>query len=109
MTWDYTANTGTIASPADHWLHSSQTCTPQSWATNTWHHVQVSYSRDNSGYVTYKSVWLDGKEQDLNATAFSAFALGWSSSLITNLQIDGMTALPGTATVYLDKMTVYRW
>jgi len=109
MTWDYTANTGTIASPADHWLHSNQTCNPQSWATNTWHHVQVSYSRDNSGNVTYKSVWFDGKEQDLNDTAFSAFALGWGSSLITNLQIDGMTALPGTATVYLDKMTVYRW
>lgn len=109
MTWDYTANTGSIASPSDHWLHSSQSCNPQSWATNTWHHVQVSYSRDGSGNVTYRSVWFDGKEQDINVTVFSAFALGWGSSLITNLQIDGMTALPGLATVYMDKMTVYRW
>ncbi len=109
MTWDYTINAGSATSYSDRWLHSNQTCNPQSWATNTWHHVQISYSRDNSGNVTYKSVWLDGKEQDLNITAYSAFALGWGSSLITNLQIDGMTALPGTATVYMDNTTVYRW
>jgi hypothetical protein len=109
LTWDYTVNTGTPTAPSDHWLHSGQACNPQTWATNTWHHVQVSYSRDNSGNVTYKSVWLDGKEQDLNITANSAFALGWASSLITNFQVDGMTALPGTATIYADNMTVYRW
>jgi hypothetical protein len=108
--WDYTANTG--SSPTsfnDQWLHTNQTCNPQAWATNTWHRVQVSYSRDSSGNVTYKTVWLDGVEQNINVTAPSAFALGWGSSLITNLQIDGMTGLPGTATVYLDNLTVYRW
>ncbi len=110
QTWDYTANTG--SSPAsfnDQWLHTNQSCNPQKWSPNTWHHIQVSYSRDNSGYVTYKSVWLDGIKQDINVTAPSAFALGWGSSLVTNLQIDGMTGLPGAATVYLDNLTVYRW
>ena len=109
-TWDYTANTG--SSPTnfkDQWLHTNQTCNPAKWSTNTWHHVQISYSHDGSGNVTYKSVWLDGVEQDINITAPSSFALGWGSSLITNLQIDGMTALPGNATVYLDNLTVYRW
>jgi len=107
--WDYTANRGTPTSPNDQWIHSNQTCNPQAWATNTWHHVQISYSRDTSGNVTYKSVWLDGVEQDLNATTNSAFALGWGSSLLTNFQVDGMTALPGTATIFADNMTVYRW
>jgi hypothetical protein len=107
--WDYTANTGTPTSPNDQWIHSNQTCNPQAWATNTWHHVQVSYSRDNSGNVNYKSVWLDGVEQDLNVTTNSAFALGWGATILTNFQVDGMTALPGTATVYLDNLTVYRW
>ena len=109
-TWDYTANTGSSpTSYKDQWLHTNQTCNPQRWSTNSWHHVQVSYSRDNYGNVTYKSVWLDGVEQDINVTTNSVFALGWGSALITNLQIDGMTALPGTATVYLDNVTVYRW
>ena len=109
-TWDYTANTGSSPSNyKDQWLHTNQTCNPAKWSTNTWHHVQISYSHDGSGNVTYKSVWLDGVEQDINITAPSAFALGWGSSLITNLQIDGMTALPGSATVYLDNLTVYRW
>jgi len=107
--WDYTANLGTPTSPNDQWIHSNQTCNPQTWATNAWHHIQISYSRDNSGNVTYKSVWLDGAEQDLNVTTGSAFALGWGPSLVTNLQVDGMTALPGTATIYLDNFTLYRW
>jgi hypothetical protein len=107
--WDYTANRGTPTSPSDQWIHSNQTCNPQAWANNTWHHVQVSYSRDASGNVTYKSVWLDGVEQDLNVTVNSAFALGWGSSLLTNFQVDGMTALPGTAIIFADNMAVYRW
>jgi len=107
--WDYTANLGTPTSPNDQWIHSNQTCNPQAWATNTWHHVQVSYSRDNSGNVTYKSVWLDGVQQNLNVTTNSAFALGWAPTILTNFQVDGMTALPGTATIYLDNFTLYRW
>ncbi len=107
--WDYTANLGTPTSPNDQWIHSNQTCNPQAWATNAWHHVQISYSRDSSGNVTYKSVWLDGVQQDLNVTTASAFALGWAPTLLTNIQVDGMTALPGTATIYLDNFTIYRW
>jgi len=107
--WDYTANLGTPTSPNDQWIHSNQTCNPQAWATNTWHHVQVSYSRDNSGNVDYKSVWLDGVQQNLNVTTNSAFALGWAPTILTNFQVDGMTALPGTATIYLDNLTLYRW
>ena len=107
--WDYTANAGTPTSPKDQWIHSNLPCNPQTWPTNTWHHVQVSYSRDNAGNVNYKSVWLDGVRQDLNVTTNSSFALGWAPTLITNFQVDGMTALPGIATIYLDNTTVYRW
>ena len=108
-TWDYTTNAGTPTAPSDHWLHSSESCNPQAWSTNTWHHVQISYTRDNSGNIDYKSVWLDGVEQDVNATVNSAFALGWGPTLLVNFQVDGMTALPGKATIYADNMTVYRW
>jgi hypothetical protein len=108
-TWDYTANGGTPTSPVDHWLHSTQSCDPQQWATNAWHHVQIQYSRDNSGNVTYKAVWLDGVEQDLNVTVLSGFALGWGPSINSNFQIDGYTSTSGSSTVYLDNLTLYSW
>jgi hypothetical protein len=107
-TWDYTTNTGTPENPVDNWLKSDQACDVHQWSLNTWHHVQVAYSRDDAGNVTYQSVWLDGAEQDINATVPSAFALGWSPTLLTNLQVDGMGA-GGSSTVYLDQLTVYRW
>ncbi len=107
-TWDYTANTGTPQAPVDKWLHSTAQCNPRSWSTNAWHHVQISYSRDNAGNVTYKSVWLDGGEQDINATVSSAFALGWAPALLTNFQVDGI-GTSGSANVFLDNLTIYRW
>jgi hypothetical protein len=107
-TWDYTANEGTPDAPSDVWLNSPFPCNPRNWSTNTWHHVQITYSRDAYGSVTYQSVWFDGVEQDLNATVPSAFALGWGSVLLTNLQIDGLGA-SGSSTVYLDNLTVYSW
>lgn len=107
-TWDYTTNEGSPQNPSDQWLHSTAYCNPREWSTNTWHHVQVTYSRDSAGNVTYHSVWLDGVEQDIDATVPSAFALGWGSVLLTNFQVDGLGGY-GSATVYLDELTVYRW
>ena len=107
-TWDYTANTGSPEHPNDTWLHSNQPCNARNWTPNTWHHVQVSYSRDDSGNITYKSVWLDDVEQQINATVNSAFALGWGPSLLTNLQVDGL-GKAGTVTVYIDDLSVQRW
>jgi hypothetical protein len=108
-TWDVTANIGTPEAPVDTWLHSTQSCNPQQWSLNTWHHVQVWYSRDDDGNVTYHTVWFDGVEQPINMTVPSAFDLGWGSVLLTNFQIDGKTATAGTATVYLDKVSISRW
>ena len=108
-TWDYTTNKGTPEKPIDTWQHFRVACNPRQWSTNTWHHVQVSFSRDDSGNVTYKSVWLDGAESTLNITAPSAFALGWAPTLVTNFQMDGSLAAGGTATAYLDDLTIYRW
>src|SRR5450631_4228424 len=91
-TWDYTVNAGTPASPIDTWKHSNATCPkPSTWAPNTWHHVQIAYSRDSSGNVTYQSVVLDGVESDFTgATGNSAFTLGRASTRLTNFQIDGL-------------------
>jgi hypothetical protein len=107
-TWDYTANEGTPEVWSDVWLNSAFPCNPRSWSTNTWHHVQITYSRDEYGSVTYQSVWFDGVEHDLNASVSSAFALGWAPVLLTNFQIDGLGA-GGSSTTYLDKLTVYAW
>jgi hypothetical protein len=108
--WDYTENSG--SSPTnfiDHWVQSTQACNPANWSTNTWHHLQVTYSRNTSGSVTYQSVWFDGVEQDINKTVPSSFALGWSSTLLTNFQADGKTASSGIIEAYLDELTISRW
>jgi hypothetical protein len=107
-TWDYTGNSATPAAYVDHWLHSTAACNPRDWTTDTWHHLQITYSRDDAGNVTYQSVWFDGAEQDINATVPSAFALGWSSVLLTNFEVDGVGAA-GSSSVYVDNLTVSRW
>lgn len=108
-TWDYTENSGTPTKPVDTWVKSKQSCNPRNWAVNAWHHVQISYSRTSAGVVTYNSVTLDGTTQTINATVPSAFALGWSPTLLTNFQVDGDTSGSSTSTVYLDELTVTRW
>ena len=107
-TWDVTKNAGSPTRPSDAWVHSGAYCNPRAWSTNTWHHVQVYYWRTSSGTITYQTVWLDGAEQALNLTVPSAFALGWGPTLLTNFQVDGLGS-SGSTTLYLDKVTVYRW
>ena len=107
-TWDYTKNAGNPTAYSDQWVHSSAPCDVRNWTPNAWHHVQISYSRDDSGNVTYKSVWLDGNQQPINATVPSAFALGWAPTLLTNVQVDGLGS-SGSPVIYLDQLTVYRW
>jgi len=109
QTWDYTANAGTPQAPSDVWRHSTSACNVQNWTTNTWHHVQITYLRDSLGNATYQSVWLDNVEQDLNITVPDTFELGWSPTLLNNFQVDSMTSVDATNTVYLDNLTVYRW
>ncbi len=108
-TWDYTANTGTPQNYNDVWLHSTAPCSVRNWTQNAWHHLQVSYSRDDNGNATYQSLWFDNVEQDLNVTVPDAFALGWSPTLLTNFQVDGETSVESSSTVYMDNLTVYRW
>jgi hypothetical protein len=107
-TWDYTKNAGTPTHGIDTWVHSKASCNVKNWSRNTWHHVQINYSRDESGNVTYSSVVLDGIEQQINATVPSAFALGWAPTLLTNFQLDG-SVVQGSSAVYIDQLTISRW
>lgn len=108
-TWDYSENAGTRSAPIVKWMHSDQPCNPAEWTPNAWHHVQIGYSRDDEGNVTYKSVWLDGVEAPINETVPSAFSLGWAhGDLMTNFQVDGVGA-GGSSVLFLDKLTIYRW
>lgn len=108
-TWDYAINGGSPTQPWDTWGHSSAHCNVHDWGVNQWHHVQVYYTRNDSGWVTYHSVWLDGQQQDVNATVFSGYQLGWAPSLVTNFQIDGASSGATSGDIYLDQLTVYRW
>jgi hypothetical protein len=107
-TWDYTVNKGSASHPVPHWDNKSgTTCNPRNWSRNQWHHVQASFSRNDSGTITYHSVWLDGTEIKLNATVFGAAALGWGPAINTQFQVDGLGS--GSATVYVDSLSVSRW
>jgi len=108
-TWDYSQNVGTPTAPVDRWVNSSAPCNVRTWAQYTWHHIQISYSRDDYGNVTYHSVWLDGNEQPINATVPSAYAVGWAPALVTNFQVDSFVPGWASSTVYLDNLTVSRW
>jgi hypothetical protein len=107
-TWDYSKNAGSASQPKGYWVHSQAACNPRSWKTYMWHHVQISYSRTTNGWLTYKSVYLDGVEKTLNATVFSARDLGWGSALTINFQVDGRSS-SGSSTVYLDDLVLKRW
>lgn len=107
--WEYSENAGTPTSPTVKWMKSTQPCNPATWATNTWHHVQIEYSRDDLGNVTYQSVWVDGVETPINATVPSEFSLGWATgTLVANFQVDA-AATSGSSTLYLDNFSMYRW
>ena len=108
-TWAYTANEGSAGSPRPHWVKASGTaCNPQKWSTYKWHHVQISLSRDNSGYVTYHSVWLDGVQTNLNAKVFGGANLGWGKINNTQFQVDGYGS-SGKVTAYLDHLKISSW
>jgi len=107
-TWDYTANKGSPSSPNDEWIHSGAKCNPRSWSLNTWHHVQIAYSR-NGGTVTYQYVTLDGDQQNIYASVSSLFDLGWGPMMSAQVQIDGQTSGSGSSNVYLDDLTISRW
>ncbi|MGA2535838.1 MAG: hypothetical protein ABSF53_07485 [Terracidiphilus sp.] len=109
-TWDYALNVGTPDRPVDHWVHSNVACPdPRTWVPNAWHRVQIQYSRDNVGNVTYESISLDGRQSNfVGATGNGAFRLGWGPTLLTSFELDGHGA-GGTISAYLDKLTISRW
>jgi hypothetical protein len=107
-TWDYNANWKGPASGSSTWMHSGAPCNIRSWGRNQWHHIQISYSRTDYGVVTYHSVYVDGKEEVINASAPSAYALGWAPVLLTNFQVDGLGA-SGSVTLFMDDLVIYRW
>ena len=47
-------------------------------------------------------------EATLDVTVPPVFSLGWGPALLANFQVDGLGGY-GSATIYVDHMTVYRW
>ena len=108
-TWDVAVNKGTTYSPWIGWAHTSAPCSVRTWGKNEWHHVQLSYSRNDTGWITYKSAALDGNSQPINMTVLGAYNLGWKPTLMVNVQLDGATSGSGSASVIIDDLTVNRW
>jgi hypothetical protein len=107
--WAYTVNKGSASNPKPTWVGKSGTsCNPRAWSRNAWHHVQAYYTRDDSGNITYHSVWLDSVESTINETVFGAASLGWGPTINTQFQVDGLGS-SGTTTVYVDSLTISRW
>jgi hypothetical protein len=108
-TWDIAVNKGTTYSPSNTWAPTSAPCSVRTWGKNEWHHVQLSYSRNDTGWITYKSASVDGNSHSINTTVLGAYNLGWKPTLMVNVQLDGATSGSGTATVIIDDLTVTRW
>jgi hypothetical protein len=108
LTWDYNANWTGPTNASNTWMHSGAPCDIRSWGRNQWHHIQISYSRTDYGVVTYQSVSVDGYEEPINATAPSAYALGWAPVLLTNFQVDGLGG-GGSVTLYMDNLVINSW
>lgn len=106
-TWEFTENAGSAWHPYGRWISSGAKCNVRNWGKYQWHHIQISYSRNNYGTIHYDAVYLDGAKSTINRTVFGARALGWGSSLVTNFQIDGSGS--GSNTVFLDDLVIYRW
>jgi len=106
-TWEYTV----ITNGSDHWTPSNVPCNTLTWAANTWHHIQIGYHRDNSGNVTHDWVNFDGTHSVFsNTTKPASESLGWAKgTLLTNVQVDGLSKGSGSITVYVHKMTFYHW
>lgn len=106
--WAFTVNTGSDSDPDPlHVIKNGAYCDPGTWKQYTWHHLQAYYSHDGSGYITYHSVWLDGKEFKIDETVFGKYALGWGPVINTQFQVDGRGSNHNT--VYLSNLKIYRW
>jgi hypothetical protein len=107
--WAYTVNEGSDSDPSPvHVTKSGAYCDPRAWSQYKWHHVQAYYSHDDSGYITYHSVWLDGTEFKIDETVFGKYDLGWGPTINTQFQVDGVGS-SGHSTVYVASLNVSRW
>ena len=106
-TWEFV----TVRNNSPHWNPSNLACNPQTWSANTWHHVQIASHRDNSGYVTYDWVNLDGHVGYFSGAGGSdAMQLGWAiGALVLNFQLDGASQYSGSMNVFTDNLQIYRW
>jgi hypothetical protein len=104
--WEYSY----VSGGSVHWAPSTLPCNVETWTANTWHHIQIYTSRDDSGNTTYHWVAFDGVVANINITTFQALALGWSKGdTVVNFQLDPSQASGAPVVVYSHDLTVYRW
>jgi hypothetical protein len=105
--WDVTF-TGTNG--AWHWSSTGVKCDPRNWTPNTPHHIRIFGTISASDVSTYLGVEFDGVYTPFSGeTGNTADALGWGKGVVLdNVQIDGFGA-SGSATVYMDRLTIFRW
>jgi hypothetical protein len=106
-TWEWTY----VSSGHPHWHSSNVGCNPTAWAANTWHHIQVGFHRNSSGYVTHDWVNFDGTHSTFSgASGSGGLWLGWAKGdLLMNMQMDGYSSGSGSIKAYFHKTVFYRW
>ena len=105
-TWDYSVNGGSPTQFNDTWAHSSAYCNVHNWAPNAWHHVQIWYTRNTSGWVT---CGIHGRCAATHQCHGVCRLRSRSAPVITQFQIDGARSGTSWGNVYLDGLAVYRW
>jgi hypothetical protein len=92
------------------WTPTNVPCDPTKWAPNVLHHIRIFGSISAAEVSTYTGVEFDGTYTAFtNGSNMTGRALGWAvGSNLTNFQIDGLGA-SGSATIYADRLTEYRW
>ena len=104
--WEATYTAGKL----DHWWASGPACNPRTWKANVWHHIQIGMHRDASGIVTHDWVTFDGTYHAWGYKHLAAHFLGWAPGTInTQVQVEGSNKTSGSATIFLHKLTIYRW
>jgi len=103
------------------WVNTNATCTRFQVASGVWHHFQVQTHHDPDGGtgIYYDAVAIDGNVTPITSCTIASTGVsipcvsspsnpGWGALIGPNFQIDG-TGPGGSATAYVDDLTVFYW
>ncbi len=109
--WEFTTvSSKTGGASSTHWNPSNIPCDPRTWTPKQWNHIQIATHHDSSGNVTYDWIGFNGVYTAFKgASGPSAESLHWGHVAQLQFQLDGASSSGGSASAYVDNLTIYRW